>query len=110
MLAANVSTSLAESERAPHGSAAWRALEPVRVLHVHSGNLFGGVETILLTLAQLRDLCPGMHCHFALCHEGRLSRELREAGSSVQILGGVRMSRPWTVWRARRSLSEILRR
>jgi glycosyltransferase involved in cell wall biosynthesis len=84
--------------------------ERVRVLHVNSGTLYGGVETILVTLARLRDLCPAMEPHFALCHEGRLSRDLVEAGVSVYMLGRVRISRPWTGWRARRRLREILRR
>jgi glycosyltransferase involved in cell wall biosynthesis len=84
--------------------------ERSRVLHVNSGNLYGGVETILVTLARLREQCPGMEPHFALCHEGRLSEELMEAGVSVYQVGNVRISRPWTVWRARRRLGDILGR
>jgi glycosyltransferase involved in cell wall biosynthesis len=82
----------------------------VRVLHVNAGNLYGGVETLLTTLASLRNLCPGMEPHFATCYEGRSSRELREAGVTVHRLGPVRISRPWTVWRARRRLRELLER
>ncbi len=82
----------------------------VRVLHINSGNLYGGVETILATMGRLRDLCPEMDSQFALCHEGRLSTELREAGATVHILGKVRTSRPWTVHKARRALRETLRR
>ena len=48
--------------------------------------------------------------HYALCFEGRLSEELRAAGSPVYMLGSVRFSRPWTVWRARRSLRSLLER
>lgn len=80
----------------------------IRVLHVNGGNLYGGVETILATLARLKDLCPAMESEFALCFEGRLSQELRTAQARVHMLGGVRISRPWTVWRARRRLKEIL--
>lgn len=83
--------------------------ERSRILHVNSGNLYGGVESILVTLARLGHLCPHMESHFAVCHEGRLSRELMEAGAPVYRLGQVRISRPWTVWRARRQLREILR-
>ena len=82
----------------------------ISVLHVNSGNLYGGVESILATLAALRDLCPDMEPQFALCQEGRLSRELRGAGAPVHTLGAVRISRPWTVWNARRRLREILDR
>jgi glycosyltransferase involved in cell wall biosynthesis len=84
--------------------------ERSRVLHVNSGNLYGGVESILVTLARLRDLCPTMEPHFALCHQGRLSLELTEAGVPVFELGKVRISRPWTVWRARRRLRKMLER
>src|SRR6266702_4738841 len=78
----------------------------IRVLHVSSGNLYGGVETILITVARLRHLCPGMEPSFALCYEGRLSGELIAAGVPVFILGSVRISRRWTVWRGRRRLRE----
>lgn len=83
---------------------------PVRVLHVNSGNQYGGVETLLVTLARLRYLCLAMEPSFALCHEGRLSQELSATGVSVSVLGEVRISRPWTVWRARRRLCDLLRR
>jgi glycosyltransferase involved in cell wall biosynthesis len=51
-----------------------------------------------------------MEPHYALCEQGRFSRELTEAGVPVFELGKVRISRPWTVWRARRRLGKILRR
>ncbi len=82
---------------------------PVRVLHLHAGNLYGGVETLLHTLARLRHLSPGMEPHFGLCFPGRLSAELEATGAPVHFLGKVRISRPWTVWRARRRLRELLR-
>ena len=51
----------------------------MRVLHVSSGNLYGGVETALVALARFRNLCPAMQPEFALCFEGRLSKELANA-------------------------------
>jgi hypothetical protein len=33
-------------------------MRPVRVLHLYSGNLFGGVERLLVTLAQYRHFYP----------------------------------------------------
>ncbi|MCI0684020.1 MAG: glycosyltransferase family 4 protein [Gemmataceae bacterium] len=81
----------------------------LRVLHVGAGNLYGGIETFLVTLACLRDLCPEMEPHFALFFEGRLDDELRSAGVAVQQLGKARVSRPWTVWLARRRLNRLLR-
>ena len=83
--------------------------EPLRVLHLYSGNLYGGVESFLVTLARCRDLCPEMVSHFGLCFRGRLWDELTAAGVSVHDLGEVRISRPWTVLRARRRLRSLLR-
>jgi len=82
----------------------------LRVLHLSAGNLYGGVETMLMTMARLRHLCGDMEPCFAVCFEGRFSRELRDAGVTVHLLGAVRISRPWTVWRARRRLRELLYR
>jgi hypothetical protein len=81
----------------------------MKVLHVYSGNLFGGVETLLVTLAKERSLCPSMQPHFALCFEGRLTEEIRATGLCVHRLGRVRSSQPWTVWLARRQLKQLLR-
>ena len=80
----------------------------MQVLHVHSGNLYGGVETLLTNLA--RHPYPEMKQHYALCFEGRLSDELRGAGAAIDVLGGTRISQPITVLRARKQLRELLRR
>jgi glycosyltransferase involved in cell wall biosynthesis len=45
-----------------------------------------------------------MKPHFAVCFEGRIAEELRQAGCPPEILGPVRLSRPWTLWQARRRL------
>lgn len=76
-----------------------------RLLHVHSGNMFGGVETMLLTLAQHGSI---VRSDFALCFEGRFGRELREAGTEPVQLGEVQVSRPASLWRARRALARLL--
>jgi glycosyltransferase involved in cell wall biosynthesis len=80
----------------------------MRVLHLYAGNLFGGTEMLLVTLARLRGLCPSMEPHFALCFDGRLTEELRAVGAPVDLLGPVRIRRPWTVWQARRRLDQLL--
>ena len=82
----------------------------MRLLHIHSGNLYGGVETLLTTLARSRDLFPALESHFALCFEGRLTDELQLAGAAVHRLARTRVSQPLTVIRARRALSDLLRR
>ena len=80
----------------------------MRVLHVHSGNLYGGVETFLLSLARFRALAPSMDMSVALTSDGRIAAELRGAGVPVAILGEARLSRPLSVRRARRALAAVL--
>lgn len=82
----------------------------MRVLHVYSGNLYGGIERVLATLARSRHFVPGMKPAFGLCFRGRLWDELAATGAPVFDLGPVRFSRPWTVWRARLRLAQLLRR
>ncbi len=80
----------------------------MRVLHVYSGNLFGGIETMLLTLARLRGLCPAIESEIALVFDGRLGAELASTGIALHKLPEVRASRPHTIRAARRALAQII--
>lgn len=82
----------------------------MRVLHIYSGNFYGGVESLLLTFARSRDLCPGMQPSYALSFEGKLSADLARTGVPVYQLGAVRASLPLTVIEARRRLRSLLGR
>jgi glycosyltransferase involved in cell wall biosynthesis len=80
----------------------------MRVLHLGAGNLYGGVETLLSTLARYHRLCPDMTPEFALCFGGRLKRDLISQGVAFHDLGEVRIRYPVSVWRARHRLQKIL--
>jgi glycosyltransferase involved in cell wall biosynthesis len=83
----------------------------IKVLNIYAGNLFGGIEVLLLSLANKEISFESMIFHFALCFEGKLANELRSIDASkVDILGNVKISRPWTVLRARQKLKELLER
>ena len=82
----------------------------MRVLHVHSGNLYGGVESALAALARSRHLAPSMEMAVALCFEGRIAAELKAAGVEPFAIGEVRLRRPDTVMRARRAFGRLLDR
>jgi glycosyltransferase involved in cell wall biosynthesis len=82
--------------------------DQLRVLHLYAGNLYGGIETLLATLARFRDLGAPMVPEFGLCFRGRLWDELQATGATVHDLGEVRFSRPWSVWRARTRLRALL--
>ncbi|WP_161603376.1 glycosyltransferase [Blastopirellula marina] len=70
--------------------------------------MFGGIETILSTLAHRRATAPDMEPEFAVCFSGRLSDQLSEAGCIVHNLGQMRVSRPWTIIRAQHRLARLL--
>ena len=80
----------------------------MRVLHVYSGNLYGGIETLLLTMARARALCAAIEPEVALCFEGRLSAELDATGVPVHRLPEARASRPYTIRRARHALTAVI--
>ena len=81
----------------------------MRVLHVYSGNLFGGVEAMLLALARVPAKDTGVDHEFALSFDERLASELRALGRPVHLLGPVRLSRPATALAGRQALASILR-
>lgn len=95
--------------RAPDFNYGERSFMPGKldVLHVYSGNLFGGVERMLISVAAME--AAEYRSHFALCFEGKLARALRDAQARVSILGPVRLRNPLSAWRARRALQRLLR-
>ena len=82
----------------------------MRVLHITSGNLYGGVETFLTTLVHESRAVPVMETELAACFEGRLTSELEVMGRPARMLPAARLSRPLAVFRARRALGDLLRR
>jgi glycosyltransferase involved in cell wall biosynthesis len=82
----------------------------MRVLHIGAGNLYGGVETVLVTLARLRALCPELEPEFALCFKGRAADEIAATNAPLHILGEVRTRRPLSVLRARGRLKALVAR
>jgi len=80
----------------------------MKVLHISAGNLFGGIETVLVTMARERRQCPELRPHFSVCFEDRFSRELRATGAPVDYLGNVRVRNPLTILRARAAMDRLL--
>ena len=80
----------------------------MRILHLTSGNLYGGIEALLVTLARHRELCPALEQHFGVCFFGRLEGELRAMGVPVHHFGEVRVRSPWSIWQARSRLRKLL--
>lgn len=79
-----------------------------KILHVNAGNLFGGVETFLVTTAACRSLCAEMVPEYATFFSGRYHSELLSHGVKAYQLDEVRISRPWSVYRGRRALRKLI--
>jgi glycosyltransferase involved in cell wall biosynthesis len=94
--------------RATTSLSLWLRFE-MRVLHIYKGDLYGGIESMLSTLARTWKLCPEIEPHFALFFQGRLSGELAAASVPLYQLGPVRGRNIFSVRRARVRLAEILR-
>lgn len=80
------------------------------VLHVHSGNLFGGIERAILTCVENLDLAPSISFEFALCFTARFGDELATAKQIIHKLPEVRVRNPLSVLAARRELALVLAR
>lgn len=81
------------------------------ILHVYSGNLFGGIESNIVALCaadQARKPVRGSSHRVTLSFEGSLAERLREIGANPEFLGPVRFRYPWTTWSARRKLRRLL--
>lgn len=81
---------------------------PRRWLHVAAGNLYGGVERMLTTIARHQAAASDSVHDFALCFPGRLRDELQANGATTHDLGPARVSRPWTVLQARHRLRKVI--
>jgi glycosyltransferase involved in cell wall biosynthesis len=82
----------------------------VRVLHLANGNLFGGIESFLVTLAQLQQLGVGrLENVYLLSHPGRLRDEIESFKRPVHLVEGARLRNPWAIHRARAAARKILR-
>lgn len=81
----------------------------IRVLHLYAGNLYGGVEAMLATLARSAH-AGGLEHHFGLAWaDGRLGDELRTVcPARVHALGAARLRNPLAVRRARAALRTLL--
>jgi glycosyltransferase involved in cell wall biosynthesis len=82
--------------------------QPLRVLHIFSGNMYGGVERMLQTLAECKSECPETETSFAYCFEGKLSAELGKRGESIYHLGEAHARWLPSVWRVRMALRRVL--
>lgn len=81
----------------------------MRILHLYSGNLYGGIESILVALARGHRSAPGVEHEFGLCfREGALMTALAATDAPVHTFEPVRFSRPFTVRAARRSVAEVI--
>jgi len=82
----------------------------MRLLHVHSGNMFGGVERMLEAMSPAWAGTEPVASRFALCFEGDVKDRLEAAGATVDVLGPVQVRRPDRLLSARHRLRSLVAR
>lgn len=82
----------------------------LRVLHVHSGNMLGGVESVLLTFGEHARTCPEFEQEFVLAFEEPFAKQLRATGAQVHVLPEMQLRNPLSVRRSRREAQNLLQR
>src|SRR4051812_28935320 len=80
----------------------------LKVLHVHSGNMIGGIESVLLTFAEFANTCPEFQQEFALAFDGRFATSLRSTGVTVHNVPAVQLRNPFSVIHSRRKLRQLI--
>ena len=63
-----------------------KAREPLRVCHFVSGDAWGGLEAMVLSLLRVQHADPGYEVSFIALNDGRLYREARALGIAVHLL------------------------
>jgi glycosyltransferase involved in cell wall biosynthesis len=96
-----------ENSSLEFGSASIKA-QALKLLHINPGNLFGGVETFLVTTAHQRAMVPEMTPEYVTFFPGRYGDEIQASGAAYLPLSRAKLSRPWTVWQVRRQLQRLI--
>lgn len=82
----------------------------MKVIHLYSGNRFGGVERILIKLVNQRQFTSELEQEFIIVFKDKLSEALEHEGAKVKTLFPVSFSRPWTIIKAWISIYALLRK
>ncbi len=82
--------------------------EPLRVLHLHAGNMMGGIESILLNVAQSSHLVPELQQAFVLTFDDQFAARLRSYGARVHLLPQVRLRHLASIYQSRKALRRLL--
>jgi glycosyltransferase involved in cell wall biosynthesis len=80
----------------------------IRVLHLHSGNIIGGIESMLRTVAEFAPTYPQFQQEIALAFDGPFAASLRATGFKVRILPSPQLRNPFSVLASRRALRQLL--
>ncbi len=84
------------------------ASESMRVLHLHSGNMIGGIESLLLNIAESASESPDVSHEFALMFDAGFAARLRRTGATVHLLPQVRLRYFPSIYQSRRQFRMLL--
>jgi glycosyltransferase involved in cell wall biosynthesis len=80
----------------------------IKVIHFGAGNLFGGIEVMLVTMAKFQCQIPGLDQNFAFFFEGKAANRIRSHGCPVKIFPETKIKSITGVLKVQRLIREYL--
>jgi glycosyltransferase involved in cell wall biosynthesis len=80
----------------------------LRVLHLEMGRSYGGIQRMLVCLAENHEPSAPLEQVFALCFQEQVAQELMSRGAMARDLEPARFRSPASIWRANRRLQALL--
>ncbi len=79
-----------------------------KVIHFGAGNLFGGIEVMLVTMAKFQGECAELDQEFAFFFEGKVSSQIRSLGFQVKIFPETKIKNLVQVFKTQRLIRKYL--
>jgi glycosyltransferase involved in cell wall biosynthesis len=80
----------------------------IKVIHFGAGNLFGGIEVMLVTLAKYQYQIPGLNQKFAFFFEGKAAFRIQSHGCPVKIFPETKLRKITAVLKVQKLIKEYL--
>ncbi len=77
-------------------------------MHFGAGNLFGGIEVMLVTMAKFQGECAELDQEFAFFFEGKVSTQIRSLGFQVRIFPETKIKNLVQVFKTQRLIRKYL--
>lgn len=82
--------------------------QKIKVIHFGAGNLFGGVEVMLITMAKYQQQCPRLDQSFAFFFDGKVANRIQKHGCRVKLFPETKIKNIFNVLRTQKAIRDHL--